>query len=194
MSDPPLTIHLFGPLRVLVNGEPMPPVRSPSIEWLLALLALRRGTAVERAWLSGTLWADSADGQARHNLRDALLHLRKALGPESGRIQSPTRDTLTLALEGAEVDVVQFDAAMKAGDEASLQRAVALYTGPLLEGCYEAWVSLDRDSRKQACLSALETLEEAAEQRQEYAQALGYLRRAEEMDALRDTTRRGLMR
>src|SRR5262245_23486715 len=134
----PLTLQLFGPLRVLVHGAPMPPVRSRSIAWLLALLALRHGRAVERAWLAGTLWADSAEGQARHNLRDALLHLRKALGPESGRLQSPTRDTLTLALEGAQVDVVQFDAAMKAGDEGSLQRAIALYTGPLLEGCYEA--------------------------------------------------------
>src|SRR5207244_5438785 len=127
MPVPPLTIHLFGPLRVLIHGAPMPPVRSRSIEWLLALLALRHGRAVERAWLAGTLWPDSTDEQARHNLRDALLHLRKALGPESGRIQSSTRDTLTLALEGAGVDVVQFEAAMKAGDDASLQRAIALY-------------------------------------------------------------------
>src|SRR5207244_11665867 len=127
MPVPPLTIHLFGPLRVLIHGAPMPPVRSRSIEWLLALLALRHGRAVERAWLAGTLWADSTDDQARHNLRDALLHLRKALDPESCRLQSPTRDTLTLVLEGAEVDVVQFDAAIKAGDEASLQHADPLH-------------------------------------------------------------------
>src|SRR5262249_55257079 len=124
MASSALTLHLFGPLRVLVQGAPLPPVRTRSVEWLLALLVLRPGRAVERSWLAGTLWLDSQESQARRNLRDDLVHLRKALGSESGRIQSPTRDTLTLALEGAEVDVLAFDAAMKAGDEPSLRQAV----------------------------------------------------------------------
>ena len=54
------------------------------------------------------------------------------------------------------MDVLRFDAAMKAGDEASLQSAVALSIGRLLEGCYEAWVIPERVSREQACLTALE--------------------------------------
>src|SRR5215831_18702273 len=86
---PPLTLHLFGPLRVLVRGEPMLPLRTRSVEWLLALLVLRHGRAVDRSWLAGTLWPESDESQARHNLRDALVHLRKALGPASSRIQSP---------------------------------------------------------------------------------------------------------
>src|SRR5204863_9571317 len=117
MSSAPLTIHLFGPLQVRADGRPLPRARLRSVEWLLALLVLRHGRAVDRSWLAGTLWPDSEERQARHNLRDALMHLRKALGREGERIQSPTRDTLTLALEGAEVDVVRFDAALKAGDE-----------------------------------------------------------------------------
>ena len=56
MSSSPLSIHLFGPLRVLVQGEPMPRVRTRSVEWLLALLVLQQGRAVERSWLAGTLW------------------------------------------------------------------------------------------------------------------------------------------
>ena len=55
MPTPPLTIQLFGPLRVLVLGEPMPRVRTRSVEWLLALLVLKQGQAVERSWLAGTL-------------------------------------------------------------------------------------------------------------------------------------------
>jgi predicted ATPase/DNA-binding SARP family transcriptional activator len=172
----------------------MPRVPTRSSEWLLALLVLRHGRAVDRSWLAGTLWPDSTEGQALRNLRDILMHLRKALGPERDRVQSPTRDTLTLDLTGADIDTLQFDAAMQAGDEEALRRAVDLYTGPLLEGCFEEWVVLERNQRQQACLRALETLANAAEQRQDYVRALEWLRRAEGMDALSDSIRRGLMR
>src|SRR5262245_23050146 len=103
----PLTIHLFGPLRVLVRGEPLPRVRTRSVEWLLALLVLRHGRAVDRSWLAGTLWPESDERRVLQNLRNDLVALRQALGPECGRLESPTRDTLTLALEGAEVDVLR---------------------------------------------------------------------------------------
>src|SRR5689334_14351175 len=98
MTNAPLIIHLFGPMRVLVQGEPMPRVRARSIEWLLALLVLRHGRTVQRSWLAGTLWPESEETQALQNLRHALLALRRALGSQSERLQSPTRDTLTLDL------------------------------------------------------------------------------------------------
>ncbi len=193
MTAAPLTIHLFGPMRVRVHGEPMPRVRTRSAEWLLALLVLRHGRTVPRSWLAGTLWPDSEETQALQNLRHALLSLRKALGSQRERLQSPTRDTLTLDFANIETDVLRFDQAVGKGEEA-LRSVVALYTGPLLEGCLEEWVFPERASREQACLRALETLAEAAEQRQDYAEALDWLRRAQGMDALRDTTQRALMR
>src|SRR4051794_39591252 len=112
MTTSPLTIRLFGPLQVSLRGEPMPRVRTRSVEWLLALLVLRLGRSVSRSWLAGTLWPDSEQTQALQNLRNALLSLRKALGSEGERIYSPTRDTLALNLEGAEVDMLRFDAAI----------------------------------------------------------------------------------
>src|SRR5437867_11991544 len=106
MTDIPLTLNLFGPLRVAIHGEPMPHVRSRSIEWLLALLALRHGRSVERSWLAGTLWPDTEESRALANLRNGLMNLRKALGAEGGRLQSLGRDTLALDLEGAVADGV----------------------------------------------------------------------------------------
>lgn len=194
MTAAPLTIHLFGPMRVLIQGEPMPRLRTRSAEWLLALLVLRHGRTLQRSWLAGTLWPDSEETQALQNLRHALLLLRKALSPQRERFQSPTRDTLTLDLSGIETDVLLFDQAIRQGEEEALRSAVEVYTGPLLEGCLEEWVGPERASREQACLRALETLADAAEQRQDYARALGWLRRAQGMDALRDTTQRALMR
>ncbi len=193
MTSPSFAIHLFGPLRVLIQGEPMPRVRTRSVEWLLALLVLRPGRAVDRSWLAGTLWPDSEESQALRNLREDLVRLRKALGSESVRLQSPSRDTLSLDLEAAEIDLIAFDAAMRAGDEGSLRCAIALYTGPLLEGCYAEWTTPERESREQACLTALETLAELAERRGDWTEALTLLRRAEGMDGLRDSIQRRLM-
>jgi DNA-binding transcriptional activator of the SARP family len=190
----PLMIRLFGPLQVLVHGEPMPRVRSRSIEWLLALLVLRAGQRVSRTWLAGTLWPDSEEIQSLQNLRNALLSLRQALGDEAARIVSPTRDTLTLDLDGVDSDLKTFDDAIRRGGEMALRDAVSNYTGLLLEGCFEEWVLLDRENRHQACLHALESLAQIAEERGDYAEALGHLRRAEGMDALRDNIQRALMR
>jgi hypothetical protein len=50
---------MFGPLQVELNGQPLPRLRSRKGHWLLALLVLRHGREVERAWLAGMLWPDS---------------------------------------------------------------------------------------------------------------------------------------
>src|SRR5690242_9685492 len=122
MNSAPLTIFLFRPFEVTVGGQPVRRLRSRSLEWLLAWLVLRTG----------------------------LLDLRRALGPEAARLGSPTRDSLQLDLTGAAVDLLRFDASVAAGDEGSLQQAVALYRGPLLEGCHEEWIVGERAARQEA--------------------------------------------
>src|SRR5579862_2734152 len=165
----PLTIRLFGPPRVLVNGKPLTRVHGRSKDWLLALLVLRHPSAVDRNWLAGTLWLDSEPDQARKNLRNNLANLRAALGPEGARISSPTRDSLTLDLEGADVDVLRFDRGIRAGDEASLKAAVDCCAGPLLEGCYEEWAHPEREMREAQLVAALEWLADAVQGRGDHA-------------------------
>jgi DNA-binding SARP family transcriptional activator len=65
---PPLAIALFGPFDVRRPGCPLPRLRSQKSQWLLALLALQHGRALERAWLSGVLWPESTGRQAAYNL------------------------------------------------------------------------------------------------------------------------------
>jgi predicted ATPase/DNA-binding SARP family transcriptional activator len=189
-----LEIRLFGPLRAYLRGEPAPRFRTRSVGRLLALLALRQGQEVDRSWLAVLLWPDSSEATARQNLRNELLHLRRALGTEADRLLAPTRDRLALALEGAEVDVHLFDRWVKAGDEASLQKAASLYSAPLLEGCLEEWALPERQARAAAMLTVLERLSAAAEARGDHSAALGFLRRAEGLEPLRDTVQRGLLR
>ena len=116
-----LTIRLFGPPQVRVNGEPIPRPKTRKGLWLLALLALRHGREVERAWLAGTLWPENEDSQALTYLRQALTDLRHALGPDAARLLSPSSRTLSLDVAGADADVVTFDDCLKRGDGPSLE-------------------------------------------------------------------------
>src|SRR5205807_1315724 len=138
-----------------------------------ALLVLRQGREVSRSWLAGTFWPESSEAQALSNLRRNLMDLRQALGAEADRLRTPNRATLGFDLTGADADVVRFDAAIAAGDAGSLHEAVALYRGPLLEGCTEEWIFPERASRAEACLQALETLADQMAERGDPAAALG---------------------
>jgi predicted ATPase/DNA-binding SARP family transcriptional activator len=185
-----LRIRLFGPFEVRVNGQPIRRLRFRKSQALFALLALRHGQEVERGWLAAQLWPESPGTQA---LRNCLSDLRQALGPEAGRLHSPTSRTLCLDLAGAAVDVVAFDAAMTRGDPEALAEAVCLYRGPLLEGCGEEGVLQERQAREQAYLGALETLAAQAQSNGDPAASERHLRRVVAADPLRETAQRALM-
>jgi DNA-binding SARP family transcriptional activator len=189
----PLTLRLFGPFEALRHGEPLPRVRVRKGHWLLALLILRHGGEVDRSWLAGTLWPDSRQSQAFSSLRSMIAAVREALGPDAQRLGSPTAHTLTLDLTGTQVDLLDFDAAIGQGDEPSLQQAVSLYRGRLLEECTEEWVIQERQAREQAYLDALERLAASALAREETQAAERYLRQAVAADPLRESAQRALM-
>ena len=193
-ADPSLEIRLFGPFAVRVEGRPLPRLRTRKGQWLLALLVLRSGREVDREWLAATLWPESSEQQAFANLRLSLTDLRHALGRQAGRLTSPSPRTLCLDPAGAEIDMLAFDAALaRGGDVASLERAVALYRGPLLEGCLEEWVLQEREARGQAYLQALESLASQAMGRGDAATAVRHLRAAVAADPLRESALRALM-
>jgi DNA-binding SARP family transcriptional activator len=189
-AAPPLTIRLFGSLEVRVDGQPLPRLRFRKSQWLLALLALRHGAAVERDWLIGLRWPESPGSQA---LRNCLTDLRHALADQAGRLHSPTPYSLSLDLAGAQVDLVTFDAAIARGDPAALAEAVVLYRGPLLEGCSEEWAFQERQVREEACLAARERLAALAVERGDASEAERHLRLAVAVDPLREETQRALM-
>ena len=70
-APPALDIRLFGAFEVRRDGNPLPHLRSLKGSRLLALLALRHGGTVERAWVAGTLWPDSPEVPALANLRNS---------------------------------------------------------------------------------------------------------------------------
>jgi predicted ATPase/class 3 adenylate cyclase len=189
----PLSLRLFGSFEVRLDGAPLPRLRSRKGQWLFALLTLRAGRGVERSWLAGMLWPESDLPQALSSLRKSLGDLRQALGPEGRRVHTTSAHCIVLDLTGADADVVAFDAAVRQGNPSSLDQAVALYRGPLLEGWSEEWVFQERQAREQAYLQALETLAEHALEHEGAAAAERYLRLAVAADPLRESAQRALM-
>ena len=87
---------MLGPMRVVVDGEPVAAPASRRAWSLLAYLALHPGRH-RRADLAARFWPDVLDASARQSLRSAIFALRRALGPVAGQLVT-SRDEI--ALEG----------------------------------------------------------------------------------------------
>jgi hypothetical protein len=79
-----LEISLHGPFAVTsADGTDRTP-RPHKARALVALLATAADGRRSRRWIEERLWSDRAPAQAAGSLRQALVDLRKALGPEEG--------------------------------------------------------------------------------------------------------------
>jgi len=153
-----LCIRLFGPLEALVDGTEPPDLRLRMGGHLLAFLALRDGRAVHCDYVAEALWPETASPDS---LRASVSHLARALGQEGARIEHQNH-TVRLRVDGAEVDLRDFDRAIARGDPASLERAVALHRAPLLQDWDLPWVRAERTKRCDALMDALCSLADQA--------------------------------
>jgi predicted ATPase/DNA-binding SARP family transcriptional activator len=189
-----LEIRLLGPFDARLGSQPLPRARTRKGQHLLALLALRSPREVQREWLAANLWPDSYLENGYYNLRRELSSLRAALGGARDLITAPSPHSLRLEMgTSILVDAHRFDLLVQQGDPASLQEAVDLYRGPLLEGWTEEWIEADREARHQTCLRALDSLAAGAVGRQEWPEAVRWLKRLTALEPLQDDLQRRLI-
>ena len=100
-----------------------------------------------REHLTTLLWGSHFDEQARQNLRQALVRLRKLVGPDALISDDQTVQLSPVAVAS---DVRQFESLVHSASEADLRRAVSLLDGELLAGidvkepAWEDWLSSER--------------------------------------------------
>ncbi len=189
-------LRLLGPVEARLGGKPLPHLRARAGLSLLALLALRPHRALERSWLAAMLWPDSSEDQALYNLRRNLVDVRRVLGEQAYRLESPTPRTLRLDFTGGFCDVHVFDAACHSSQTTSKkqrQEAIALYRGPLLEGWTNEWVFAESEARQQSYLDTLEALAAEAIQDGDPAEAVHRLEQLLAADPYREAAHRTLM-
>ncbi|MFP5354885.1 MAG: AAA family ATPase, partial [Gemmatimonadota bacterium] len=147
---------------------------------LLAYLALAPGRTVLREECVDLLWAHLDPDRAKSSLRQALFHLRSALGAET--ISSDgKRLTLGAILD---VDLLDFRAAAEADDP----RAIDLYRGPFMQGVsfpggavYEQWADLERARADALLMHAAEAIVQASLREGRLNDALGMARRTRDL-------------
>jgi DNA-binding SARP family transcriptional activator len=186
-----LRVRLLGDLAIEVDGTAVEPPASRRARALLGWLALDPRMH-SRSRLAAQFWPDVLDESARTSLRSALSALRRALGPESERYLTATRDEVGLA-DGSLVwtDVAEFKRCVK---ENRLQDALALGRGELLSGLEDDWVYEHRDEHRDRVAGVLARLAAGAEQDGDLRSAIDYTRRQAALDPLAEQPQRDLMR
>lgn len=157
-------VSLFGGFQI--EKEAGGPVwltgkRGPAI---LAYLARCPGMAAPRERLADLLWSDSDGEHSRNSLRQTLSVLRRDLSRAGMDIVHSHKELIGLAPDAVRVDVEDFETGLSARSAQELQTALALYTGPFLDGFYlgsnafDDWAASERERLLSRALESFERL------------------------------------
>ncbi|HSD83111.1 MAG TPA: tetratricopeptide repeat protein, partial [Anaerolineae bacterium] len=189
-----LRIHLLGEFSLHYNGMPLTTINTPRLQSLLAYLVLHREAPQLRSHLSFCLWPDLPEARARANLR-RQLHQLQHTWPDVDQFLAVETQTLQWRPASAfSLDVADFEqAARQVQSAADLQRAVNLYGGDLLPGCYAEWIVPERERLKQILIETLERLMQLATDESDYPAAIKYARHLLQIDPLHEEIHRRLI-
>jgi DNA-binding SARP family transcriptional activator len=179
-----LQMRLFGAFELRADGTPVE-LTSSRAQSLLGFLVLRHEAPQRRDRVAYALWPSSDDRQARTNLRHVLHTLRGAVPGLAEHLVVTPR---TLALRDVTADVIAFDEA------ADPRTAADLYTGDLLDGWYDDWVTADRDAYRRRMTGLLDGLVPRLADAGDLTAAVHYAARARALDPLAEAPYRMLIR
>lgn len=201
-------VRLFGRFVAERNTRHVQGLEANKDRELLSYLLIYRRQPHARETLASLLWGDTSTEKSKKYLRQALWHLQTALATDTdanGQLLVVEHDWVRLNLESEIwLDVADFEQAYELAcgfpdhrlnpeAAAALEGAVQLYTGDLLEGCYQDWCLYERERLQNMYLSMLDKLIIHCEQHQEFEKGLIYGTTILRYDRARESTYRQLM-
>lgn len=196
-SDPfpaPLEIQLFGGARILIDGQVPKPQAPRKAIAVIARLTLAPRHQINRVSLANDVWPESDTDELRHfYLRRTLTTLRKLLGNYRDLVSQYSHDSLQIDLDNANIDLIAFDRAIASQDLARTEAAVRLYSGPLLAGFDEPWITHERLKRQSAYLAGVARLIQAARGQQDTRRVVDLCRLVVAVDPLAEPALRDLV-
>jgi DNA-binding SARP family transcriptional activator len=205
-----LHISLFGRFHVQCGEPDLADLCTHKAQELLCYLILYRDRPHTREGLADVLCGEASTSQSRKCLRQALWQLQTSLdcqvGTVNGRLLHVEPKWIRLNLDSPLlVDVVTFEEAfvrvqgvpgreLDGQQVQSLQSAVQLYKGDLLEGWYQDWCVYERERLQNVYLMLLEKLIDYCEAQHKYEPGIAYGMRVLREDRARERTHRQLMR
>jgi DNA-binding SARP family transcriptional activator len=204
-----LRISLLGVMGVSQGAEPVEDKMHRAVKGLLAYLVLFRRVHAREVLLV-LFWGEYSEDRARKCLNTALWRLRKALEPP-GVLRGTYLMTTSMGKIGFNrqskycLDVAQFEKhTQKALDQPyteltavqarTLEDALSLYTGGLLEGFFDDWVLRERERLYSLELRGLAHLLKYHRHRKDYQKALACGQKILDLDPLREDIHREMMR
>jgi DNA-binding SARP family transcriptional activator len=202
---PPIRIELLGKLRFLVGTHPLPSIGTNRLQSLLAFLVLHNSAAQSREHLAFLLWPESAESQARTNLRQLLHHLRRALPVECSLLEAGNQAVRWRPDARCSVDVVEFETAATRGAEAekkgdfiasrqAFEEAARLYQDDLLPDLYDQWLEPKREQLRHQFAEVLSRLSALLDRAGDYSEAIRHATRLISLDPMRESSYQTLMR
>ena len=132
-----LTLSILGSFEATLDGRPVERLNSAHLRALLAYLAVAKEREHPREQVAALLWPERSDREALDALRYALSHLHRALHDRRAAcpflLVSHTHLQFNPACDHW-LDLAEFQELSNRSDGPSLERAVALYRGPFLDG------------------------------------------------------------
>lgn len=197
-TKPAARLDLFGgfSLRDATGGQVSLTLRKT--EALIAYLAVN-GHSQQRERLATLLWGETSQSNALQSLRQARLTLMRNLEPHNLPILSFDRREVHLDVTSLQVDALEFERLQEAGDQDSLARAVALYSGEFLAGmeieseAFEEWLLPIRAWYREQMEAALDKLLTLQEQAGAQESSIRTARRILALDPLREDVHRWMM-
>jgi len=208
-----LSLRLLGSFNVERDGHPLNGFATDKARALLAYLAVERERPHRRESLSALLWPDQNDERARQNLRQALSHLKQALGGDEFLLVSPQDIQLhpqaSISTDISEVETISraCESHRHRGIERCLpcllrqERLSELYKGDFLAGFpsqnsepFEEWIVLTRERLHQQAMNAHLALANLHERRGDLSAALRHARKQIALEPWREEAHRQVMR
>jgi DNA-binding SARP family transcriptional activator len=203
-----LKIRLFGQISVQQDEQPLSGLSTKALE-LLCYLLLHRERGHTREALAGLFWPEAPDSLSKKYLRQAIWRLHSTVATRA----EPAQELLIVRPGWIHVnpeaawwlDVAAFEQAydlyrdtpgrdLTDGQTQTLEAAVVLYSGDLIEAWYQDWCIYERDRLKLIYLAMLEQLMSHCEVRRRYARGIAYGQCILRHDPARECTYRQLMR
>lgn len=197
-----LHLRLLGNFLLSCGDEPVTSIDLPRMQSLLVYLVLHHEAPQERSHVAFLLWPDSTDTQALGNLRTLVHRLRHVLPDADGLLRVDRNGIWWRPEVPWTLDVLEFERAIAEAEQCEdasmerqiLERAVALYRGDLLPGCYDEWIVPERDRLRQLFSATLQRLIDVLEQERDFRVAIRVCQQLLRHDPLHEETYRRLMR
>lgn len=198
-------LYLLGDFRLTVDGAPIEGVSAPRLQSLIAYLALHRDAPQSRQRLAFLLWPDSSEAQARNNLRQ-FVHVLRRTAPGIGDILLIDTHALQWRRDiDLRLDVEAFERALRIVEDdtraldasairAAGERMLVVYQADLLPGCYDEWLTSERERLRDQFTRALRRMIGFCEGQRDLASAIRCARQLIRVDPLNEEGYRCLMR